>query len=100
MPSSVSQLSRERVAAIAALANLELDDHELELFARQLTDILSYAEEIQRVDTSGVPPTAGIGARGAADRADAVVASLPPDAVLANAPEASPPFFRVPRVIG
>ena len=40
-----SPLSRERVAAIAALANLELDDSELDLFARQLAEILAYAEE-------------------------------------------------------
>lgn len=100
MASASSRLSRERVAAIAALAHLELDVAELDLFARQLTDILAYAEDIQQVDTSGVPPTAGVGAGRDADRADQVAASLPLDDVLANAPESSPPFFRVPRVIG
>ena len=36
--------TREDVAKIAALANLELEPAEIDLFARQLGDILSYAE--------------------------------------------------------
>jgi len=95
-----SSLTRDRVAAIAALANLELDAAELDLFARQLADILAYAEEIQTVDTAGVAPTAGVVTRHTADRADAVVPSLDTAAALANAPEANASFFRVPRVIG
>ena len=95
-----SPLTRERVAAIAALANLELDEHELDLFARQLADILRYAEEIQAVDTTGVPPTFGVVTRHAADRIDTQARSLETAAALANAPETSGPFFRVPRVIG
>ena len=47
--------TRDDVAAIAALANLELDDAELDLFARQLGDILAYAEEVQRIDTTDGP---------------------------------------------
>ena len=52
--------TRDEVAAIAALANLELDDDELDLFARQLGDILAYADEVQQIDTTGVPPTASV----------------------------------------
>ena len=95
-----SVLTRDRVAAIAALANLELDSSELDLFARQLADILAYAEEIQQADTTGVAPTAAVVTRHSSDRPDAVAPSLPLDDVLANAPDASPPFFQVPRVIG
>jgi aspartyl-tRNA(Asn)/glutamyl-tRNA(Gln) amidotransferase subunit C len=95
-----SPLTRERVAAIAALANLELEPSELDLFARQLAEILAYAEEIQGADTTGVEPTASVVMRHTADRADTVAPSLAPDAALANAPEAQAPFFRVPRVIG
>ena len=48
------------MAAIAALANLELDPSEIELFARQLGDILAYADEVQQIDTTGVPPTTSV----------------------------------------
>jgi len=95
-----SPLTREQVAAIAALANLELDDSELDLFARQLADILTYAEEIQAADTAGVAPTAAVLSRHPADRADVVVPSLDTAEALTNAPDATAPFFRVPRVIG
>ena len=101
-------LTRAQVEAVAALAHLELDPAEVELFARQLGDILAYAGELQQVDTSDVPPTYGVSGRGA-DRADVVAPSLGADDVFRNAPEsqrvtsaaqAEGGFFKVPRVIG
>jgi aspartyl-tRNA(Asn)/glutamyl-tRNA(Gln) amidotransferase subunit C len=94
--------TREQVAAVAALANLELDSSELDLFARQLGDILAYADEVQQADTTGVVPTASIVARHGADRPDEVAAMLDRDEALANAPDPAPDagFFKVPRVIG
>ena len=102
-------LTRDAVAAIAALAHLDLDAVELDLFARQLGDILEYANQLQRVDTTGIPPTASIAARGmgdaATDRADEIRPCLDIEDTLANAPDADRTrldggFFRVPRVIG
>ena len=97
-----SGFTREQVAAVAALANLELDPSEIDLFARQLGDILAYADEVQRVDTTGVPPTASIVTRHPSDRPDEVRAMLDRDEVLANAPDPASDegFFKVPRVLG
>jgi aspartyl-tRNA(Asn)/glutamyl-tRNA(Gln) amidotransferase subunit C len=97
-----SALSRDEVTRIAALANLELDTAEIELFARQLGDILAYAEQVQQIDTSGVPPTASVVPRHAVDRPDEIRASLDRNEALASAPDAAleAGFFRVPRVIG
>lgn len=94
--------TREQIAAIAALANLELDAAELDIFARQLGEILAYADQVQQIDTTGVPPTASVVMRHAADRADETRPSLDRDAALANAPDAAfdAGLFRVPRVIG
>src|SRR5262249_9684818 len=94
--------SREQVVSIAALAHLQLDDRELELFSKQLGEILAYADEVQQIDTAGVPPTASVVTRHAADRADDVRPSLDRDLALANAPDAAleAGLFRVPRVIG
>jgi aspartyl-tRNA(Asn)/glutamyl-tRNA(Gln) amidotransferase subunit C len=90
------------VEAIAALAHLELDESEIDLFARQLGDILEIASQVQRIDTTGVPPTASVVTRHAADRPDNVTPSLERAAALANAPDREPGagLFRVPRVIG
>jgi len=94
--------SRTEVQAIAALAHLELDETEIELFARQLGDILEYANQVQNIDTTGVPPTASVLTRHATDRADEVRPSLDRADALANAPDANldAGLFKVPRVIG
>ena len=39
-----AEFTRDQVTAIAALAHLELEPHELDLFAKQLSDILAYAD--------------------------------------------------------
>ena len=94
--------SRADVEAIAALAQLELDDAEIDLFGRQLAEILNYVEQLQRIDTTGVPPTASVVSAHAADRDDVVRPSLDRAEALANAPDAARQagLFRVPRVIG
>ena len=100
----MSSLTIADVERIAALAHLELTDEEKQLFTRQLADILDYAEQLQAVDTTGVPATAHVSAAGTAevDRPDEPRPSVPTADALANAPDAAPDagLFRVPRVIG
>ena len=101
----MSVLTKAQVEAVAALANLELEPAEVELFARQLGDVLTHVEELKQIDTAGVSPTAyGVAPHGV-ERADEVSVSLPVADVLANAPESAPAprdggFFKVPRIIG
>jgi aspartyl-tRNA(Asn)/glutamyl-tRNA(Gln) amidotransferase subunit C len=99
MPTTLTIADVER---IAALAQLELSDEEKRLFTRQLADILAYAEQVQAIDTSGVPATAHVHAAQRTEREDVPRPSLPVDDVMANAPDGAPKsgLFRVPRVIG
>jgi aspartyl-tRNA(Asn)/glutamyl-tRNA(Gln) amidotransferase subunit C len=94
-------LTTADVERIAALAQLELTDEEKHLFAKQLADILHYAELVQAVDTSGVPPTDHLGTQDS-ERDDDPRPSLSTADAIANAPDAAPEagLFRVPRVIG
>jgi aspartyl-tRNA(Asn)/glutamyl-tRNA(Gln) amidotransferase subunit C len=94
-------LTRADVERIAALASLELTGEEAETFTRQLAGILAYAQQVQQLDTTGVPPTAHVLA-GAFDRPDDPAPSLDREQALAGAPDAAPDagLFRVPRVIG
>jgi aspartyl-tRNA(Asn)/glutamyl-tRNA(Gln) amidotransferase subunit C len=89
------------VERVAALAHLELTAEEKQLFTRQLADILTYAEHVQAVDTTGVPATSHVNAHGV-ERDDEPKPSLSVDEAVANAPDGSPDagLFRVPRVIG
>lgn len=86
---------------IAELARLELTSDELDLFTRQLGDILSYVEQIRALDTTGVEPTSQVMNR-PVDRDDVPGATLTRSELLGNAPDAAPEagLFKVPRVIG
>jgi len=48
------------VKHIAKLANLELSKEEEEKFEKQLGDVLSHIEELNRLSTSSVEPTAQV----------------------------------------
>jgi aspartyl-tRNA(Asn)/glutamyl-tRNA(Gln) amidotransferase subunit C len=97
----VSSLNRQDVQRIAELARLELSEHELELFTRQLGDILTYVEQIRALDTTGVTPTLQVMNR-PVDRADVPGETLTRSQLLDNAPDAAVEagLFKVPRVIG
>lgn len=96
-----SSLSREQVLRIAQLARLELTNDEVDLFTRQLADILAYVEQIQELDTTGVPPTSHV-MNQPIDRQDEPRPTLPREEALENAPEAARQagLFKVPRVMG
>ena len=99
MPTTLTIADVER---IAALAQLELSDEEKHLFTKQLADILHYAEQVQSLDTSGVPPTDHVNGVQQAERDDEPRPSLSTQEAIGNAPDAAPDvgLFRVPRVIG
>ena len=95
------RLTRADVDRIATLARLELTDAERDLFVHQLSHVLEYAEQIQRIETTGVPPTSHVLSSRAAAREDEPRPSLTIDDTLANAPDgdAHAGLFRVPRVL-
>lgn len=96
-----SKLADSDVQKIAALARLELTPAETELFTRQLADILEYAEVVQQVDTTGVPPTSHPFSDGPHWRDDEPRPSLNRDVVLEHAPATSKRsgLFKVPKVL-
>jgi aspartyl-tRNA(Asn)/glutamyl-tRNA(Gln) amidotransferase subunit C len=98
----MSVLTRQDVARIAELARLSLTDQEIELFSRQLTSILEYAEQLRGVDTRDVPATSHPLALAAPLREDEIRPSLMPAEAVAAAPDADREggLFKVPRVIG
>jgi len=94
--------SRFDVAAIAALANLDLTPEELALYGQQLSDVLAAVDTLAALDTTGVPPTVAIVTRHSVDRPDEVQPCLDRETAVTAAPDPSPDaaYFRVPRVIG
>ena len=114
------QISREDVLRVAELAHLELSPDEVELYRGQLDEILSYIGKLQELDVSHVGPMTIAGDLAAAhletpepvgSQSDGSASSEPNlrddiiapcnigEQVLAHAPDAVKPFFRVPKVI-
>ena len=92
-------LTLKQVEEIAELARLDLSRGEKERFRDQLSAILEYAERLQQLDTSDVPPTAQVTGLVGVMRDDVIEASFTQDEALANAPQDQDGFFVVPTVL-
>ena len=65
-------LDKASVAHIATLARIRLSEAELEPLADELSHILTWVEQLNEVDTSGVAPPASAAAASMPMRDDAV----------------------------
>ena len=93
------KISRQEVAHVARLARLALDEAELDALTGDMDAILAYVDQLNRLDTAGIVPTAHAVPMANAFRPDEVRPSFTPDQALANAPHPDPAGFRVPRGI-
>jgi aspartyl-tRNA(Asn)/glutamyl-tRNA(Gln) amidotransferase subunit C len=93
------KLGQEQVLHIARLARLGLTADEVERMSEQLSNILENFEILNKVDTTGVPPTAQPNALTNVLKDDVVQPSLPQDEVLANAPQRDGDYFKVKIVL-
>jgi aspartyl-tRNA(Asn)/glutamyl-tRNA(Gln) amidotransferase subunit C len=95
----MSRVTTATVDHVARLARLSLTDAERETFARQLDEILSYAESMQELALDDVEPMRHAG-KGAALREGEARPGLSRERVLREAPDPADGLYRVPRIIG
>ena len=93
------KITRDEVAHVARLARLALNDKELDDLTGEMDAILAYVDQLNRLDTEGITPTAHAVPMANAFRNDEVRPSFTPEQALVNAPAPDPSGFRVPRVI-
>jgi aspartyl-tRNA(Asn)/glutamyl-tRNA(Gln) amidotransferase subunit C len=93
------KITRSEVEHVARLARLALEDEELDTLTGQMSTLLTYVEQLNGLDTSGILPTAHAVPLENAFRPDEVRPSLGIEGALANAPAAADGCFRVPKVI-
>lgn len=92
-------LNSEEVGRIARLARIELSPDEIGPTGDQLNGILSFIEQLQAVDTSGVAPMAHAMDIVQRLRTDAVTEPDRREAFQAIAPETEAGLYLVPKVI-
>ena len=92
-------LTLKEVAQIGQLARLNLTPDEIERFRAQLSAILEYAERLQALDTSSVPPTAQVTGLQGVLRDDEPLPGLDQDDALANAADSIEGYVVVPTVL-
>lgn len=92
-------VTKKDVEHAAKLARLGLSDEETELFTKQLSAILDFADNLKKLDTKDIPPTSHAIPMKNILREDKVVPCENTADILANAPEEEAHMFRVPRII-
>ncbi len=95
----MTKITSADVRKVSSLARLAIPEDQLDTYTSQLEEILSYVQELQAVDTEGVPPTT---------RAVEVINVLRKDnledvnireEILDQAPQREGDFFRVPKIL-
>lgn len=95
-------LTDAQVRAVADLANLQLTDDEVLRMSYDLGQILTYIDQLNELNTTDVEPMAQVlhqGDETATLREDVPHACLSNQEALANAPQKSAGYFKVPKVI-
>lgn len=92
-------LDRDTVNSIAALARIGIDPGEVEGYARELSKILEFVEQMNRVETGDVEPLTHPRDRVLRMRGDRVTETDQRDEFQRIAPAVEDGLYLVPRVI-
>ncbi len=92
-------ISKEEVLHVAKLARLKFTDEEAAILAKDMENIIGFANKLNELDTEGIVPTAHAIPMSNAFREDVVKPSYDRDAMLQNAPSAEDGGYTVPKVV-
>ena len=96
----MADLKSKDILKLARLARLHLSDEEVEQFRNEISAILGYVEQLQKVDTKGLEPTYQVTGLKNVMRPDMVkdYGATPAD-LLKNAPATEKGHFKVKRIL-
>ena len=95
----MSKITADDVRKVAKLSRLNLPEETIATYTGQLERILDYVDQLQAVDTEGVPPTTRAVEVVNVTRKDAVVSTDVREELLDQAPQREGDFFRVPKIL-
>lgn len=89
----------ETARRVAKLARIRVEEERLPALAGELSGILTFMEQLNEVDVTGVEPMVSVTPMRLKRRKDVVTDGNIQAQVLANAPDAREGFFAVPKVV-
>ncbi|MEC5424338.1 Asp-tRNA(Asn)/Glu-tRNA(Gln) amidotransferase subunit GatC [Virgibacillus sp. C22-A2] len=95
----MADITKEQVKHVAHLARLAITEEEAEMFTDQLSSIISYAEQLNELDTEGVEPTTHVLEIKNVLRKDESKQWITQEEALKNAPDKKDGHFRVPSIL-
>ena len=95
----MSKITADDVRKVAHLARLDLPEDKITTYTGQLERILDYVDQLQGVETDGVPPTTRAVEVVNVTREDKVVATEVREDLLNQAPLREGDFYRVPKIL-
>lgn len=93
------KVDKETLRRIAHLARLEVKPEEEDALVASLTDVLTWMEQLNELDTTNVEPLTHMTEVVGGLRDDVVVETLTHEQALVNAPKRDNDYFRVPKVL-
>ena len=93
------KVSKEELLHIVDLADLKIEDNEIDKYLKNLDDILNYTEVIQSAPIENLKETIGANDNANVFRKDEIKVFEDHEALLQNAPEADRNMFKIPKVI-
>ena len=93
------KVTREELLHIANLANLKLEEEEIDKYLLNLQDILNYANIVNDAPVQGLKETIGSNNSYNVFRKDEIIEFEDKEALLQNAPEKEQNMFKIPKVI-
>ena len=93
------QVSKEELLHIAKLADLELDEKEIDNYLANLEDILNFANIVNNAQVDGLGITIGANETKNVFRKDEVKVFKDTESLLQNAPDKAQNMFKIPKVI-
>lgn len=93
------KVDHETLHKIAHLARLDVRPEEEQPLIESLNEVLTWMEQLNEIDTTGVEPLTHISTELNVLREDVVNHQLPREQALQNAPDQNDPYFQVPKVI-
>jgi len=92
-------IDKDTVKHISKLARISLDENKVESLSKDLTSIMKFIENLNKLNTDKTAPLTSIINASLKSRKDEVRDGKIRDQILKNSPEKNEEFFVVPKVI-